>query len=518
MGRVLRVQRAHIVISHICGPKADQPSTLAGCAIPTMWVFRTRRRDRVLHIDVEPRVVMTDTVPGAAPRNAGTPKSFRTGLALITLGALVVRVVNVLLTTRPLGLEDPSYYHLQANLLADSAGFRDPFSWYFFKRAIPTAFHPPLFSTVLAVPSWLGFRTPLEHRLTACVIGATIVIGIGVLGRYLGGNRLGLIAAGIAALYPNLWQIDGLLFSEGLAASLVVVALLLAYRLRERPRFPTAIGLGGAIGLAALTRPETILLLVILATPIALRARAMRTSRRLALAAACIAATALILAPWLVRNLTSFEKPVLFSTNGDAVIGVANCPETYYNKGLLGYWAPCARTIDTRPVRAPGGKPRVQKYEESVNAANLRDAGMEYLWSHRGRFATVVVWARLARVWDLYPHPVNTVRLSESEGRYHNVAVVALITYWIVLALAIAGAIVLHRRRGPPLWPLLTPLVVVCVVAVYAYGAVRFRAVAEPSLILLAAVAVDAMLGRHAGRRTEVVDQPGESSSPALIQ
>src|SRR6185436_7085564 len=146
--------------------------------------------------------------------------------------------------------------------------------------------------------------------------------------------------------------------------------------------------------------------------------------------------------------------------------------------------------------------------DETANAAALRKAGLDYFWDHRGRFASVVVWARLARSWDLYPDPANNVRLAKAEGRDYDVAFVAMLVYWVVAGLAIGGAVVLRRRRGPPLWPLLTPFVIVCAVAVYAYGAVRFRAIAEPSLLLLAAVAVETILvraGRRAAPAPEVV-------------
>ena len=424
-------------------------------------------------------------------------RAFWRVLGLISIAAFGIRVANTLLTTKRFGVTDSAYYHLQANLLATGGGFRDPFLWLFFKRVVPTAFHPPLFSTVLAIPSVFGLGTELEHRIMACVIGTLAVVMISLLARRLGGNRVGLIAAALAAIYPNLWQIDGLLFSEGLAATLVVTALLLAYRLREQPTYPRAIALGAVIGLCALTRPETILLTVLLAIPITFRTRG-GSSRWLGHLAASLVATALVVTPWLARNLTTFERPVLFSTNGDAVLGVANCPATYYDANVVGYWAPCASLTPRQSASAA-----TARLEESVNAAHLRSAGLDYLWSHRGRFAKVVVWARLARVWDVFPNPANNIRVTQGEGRNPRVLMAGLAMYWMVAGFAVGGARVLYRRRGPPLWPLLMPCVIVCVVAVYAYGAIRFRAVAEPSLLVLAAIAVDAGYERFARSRTE---------------
>ena len=76
-------------------------------------------------------------------------------------------------------------------------------------------------------------------------------------------------------------------------------------------------------------------------------------------------------------------------------------------------------------------------------------------------------------------------------------------------------AVVLRRRRGPPLWPLLTPFVVVCAVAVYAYGAVRFRAIAEPSLLGPRGRGAGEDRRSLVGHRTERVEDPGDERNRA---
>ena len=62
--------------------------------------------------------------------------------------------------------------------------------------------------------------------------------------------------------------------------------------------------------------------------------------------------------------------------------------------------------------------------------------------------------------------------------------------------LAIAGAWLLHRRRQP-LAILLVPVAMVTLTALLTYGSTRFRFAAEPSIVVLAAVAVDALLRRR---------------------
>ena len=95
--------------------------------------------------------------------------------------------------------------------------------------------------------------------------------GVGLLGRRVGGPAVGLLGAALAALYPLLIVADGALLSETLFGPIVAFTLLAAWRLGEEPtvRWAALVGLG--IGLAALTRSEALLLLPLLALPLAWR-------------------------------------------------------------------------------------------------------------------------------------------------------------------------------------------------------------------------------------------------------
>jgi hypothetical protein len=61
---------------------------------------------------------------------------------------------------------------------------------------------------------------------------------------------------------------------------------------------------------------------------------------------------------------------------------------------------------------------------------------------------------------------------------------------FLVLApFAIAGAVVLGRARRP-WWPLVAPFAIVAFTTAISYGNQRFRILAEPGLLVLAAVAI----------------------------
>ena len=101
-----------------------------------------------------------------------------------------------------------------------------------------------------------------------CSAPASCVL-IGLLGRRVGGDAVGLVAAGIAAVSPNIWVNDGLVMSETVTNLTVVGALLLAFAAYDRPSTRRFAALGAMCGLAALARAELLLFVPLLAVPIA---------------------------------------------------------------------------------------------------------------------------------------------------------------------------------------------------------------------------------------------------------
>jgi 4-amino-4-deoxy-L-arabinose transferase-like glycosyltransferase len=411
-------------------------------------------------------------------------------LLLIVLGAFALRVGYVMLAKRsePL-VGDQLYYNAQANTLARGHGFTD------FRDGTQTAEHPPLTALALTPTSWVmerfdpGGSHVLAQRLTMTMFGAAVVVLIGLLGRSVAGPRAGLLAAAVAALYPNLWINDGLVMSETLATLAVALAILLTYRFIRAPNPLNAVWVGAACGLAMLARAELGLLLPLMVLPVALLLKSLPVVRQLVLfLVACLGAL-VIVSPWLIANLTRFDEPVLFSTNDGLTICGANLQRTWYGDGT-GLWA-----LDCAGHPVPPG-------DRSVVSNTLRSEGLHFIRDHLGRLP-VVVAVRVARVWSLYA-PGQMASYNVNEGRDEAVSWAGFVTFWILVPCAVAGGVVLRRRRVP-ITPLVAQFVVVTVTAAAIYGLVRFRIPAEVSLVVLAAVAVDGWLGG----RTEPDETPG---------
>jgi 4-amino-4-deoxy-L-arabinose transferase-like glycosyltransferase len=395
---------------------------------------------------------------------------------------------------------DALTYHLLGENIADGKGFERPLhpqlagfeSW---QPGVPTAEHPPLFPLLVGLFWKLGATTYLAQKLLLCLVG-TITVGlVGLAGREAGGPTVGLTAAGLAAVYPFLWIVDGSLMSETLYGVFVAATLWVALRFARRPSLGLAAGLGALVGVAALTRGDALVLVPVLLIPLAFRAGAAWRSR-LTLTVVAVGAFALVLAPWTIRNLTVFEQPVLISTNGNSVFVGANCDGTYHGE-LTGLWR-----FDCYG-KAPGG-------DESEQAAEYRDRGLDYARDHAERVPAVMA-VRFLRVWDLY-RPLQQAEYEIIEGRSETASRIGLLVYYPLLLLAAAGAFIL-RRRGEPLWPLLAFPVIVSVTAVVIYGITRLRFAAEPALCVLAAVALAAAASRMNTRVRAGISQ--SQSTPA---
>jgi 4-amino-4-deoxy-L-arabinose transferase-like glycosyltransferase len=419
-----------------------------------------------------------------------TGKRYGWTLTFVAAGALAVRVAYVLISRRnfqPGG--DAFFYHAGANLLADGKGFISPYFWQLGRR-VQAAEHPPLYMMFLSIPSFLGMRSTLTHLLWSCTLGTASVVFVGLVGRTVAGARAGIIAAVIAALYPNMWSPDGMLQAESLAILATIVAVWLAYRYLAAPSWPRLVFVGLAAGAGAMARSELILLVPLLVLPLALASRRESWSHRLLWLGAAVLAALAVIAPWSAYNATRFKHPVLLSTQLDPLLASANC-DAAYNGRLAGYFdIDCARAVDVSAGLTPGE-------DESQADIAYRHAALRYMRAHMGRL-TVVEGIRMLRILGVY-HPQRSIIIdSFVEGRDEWIARDGIYSFWIIGGLALAGAIVLRRRRTV-LYPLLAPIGVVVITVLTTYASTRFRASAEPVLVVLAAVAIDAVVSRARG-------------------
>jgi hypothetical protein len=218
---------------------------------------------------------------------------------------------------------------------------------------------------------------------------------------------------------------------------------------------------------------------LILALPVCLKLRSLRWNR---FGWACLA-TVVVLAPWTIRSSIALGEPVLGGTTSGGLFAGANCHLTYYGSAIGDWRFQCLKLN-------PGPRGNEAQKEDF-----WRNQGIDYAKDHLGRLP-VVVGARILRAWDLYS-PSQAQFVAEVEGRPTWTSQLGLVMYYPILALAVCGVIVLRQRKRM-LWILLAPPVLVTITCAIGFGLTRYRMPAEPSLLVLAAVAVDAFIRQRA--------------------
>jgi len=312
-----------------------------------------------------------------------------------------------------------------------------------------------------------------------------------------------LLAAFLGAIYPMLWINDGMLISESLYVPLVALMLLCAYRFWDSRSWLDAGLLGAAIGLASLTRPEAVILVPLVGGPF-LFAKSTRDVKRRILTFLLIGAACLVvILPWWVRNLSTFEKPVFLATGHGSVLQSANCDQTYSGP-FLGYWSIDCIVAGRPPQNAqqralannkqfPGvayllaQDPR----DESIPDVTARDKALHYIRDHLSR-APLVAAARVGRVWGFY-RPTQEVFFDEFfERRGHWPSWTGTWMYYALVPLSVFALVVMRHRRVP-ISPMLAIVIMVTLSAAISIGITRYRVGADVMLVILGGVAIDAL-------------------------
>ena len=410
----------------------------------------------------------------------------------------------------PLELDDNYAYHTQAQLLLDHGGFFEPFVWRDSVAAggpevfEPSAGHPPGYVIYLAAFGVLGLDSPLSNRLASGIAGAAAVAVIGIAARRVGqwsglgdggADRAGLLAAFLAAIYPNLWINDALILSESVAAGLTALVILAAYQFWRTPSLRTSALLGLSVGVATLTRSEGLLLLPILVLPLAVMLRDRTWPQRAVLAVFTGLVALALMAPWMIRNATSFEEPSppYLATGSGRVLAFGNCDETYSGR-FLGYW-----NIDCSPREFAG--------DESEIDTIHREKATAYMEDHLSELPKVAL-ARVGRMWHLYRVDQGVEFDRFFERRVESHARFALLQYYLMVPVALAGVVLLWRRKVTII-PLVAPFVLVTFTAASTFGITRYRVPSEVALCILAGLGVAWVTSRRTTSEAEPTADAG---------
>lgn len=284
-------------------------------------------------------------------------------------------------------------------------------------------------------------------RLLQALLGTAAIFVVYLLGRRINCRPAGLLAAAAVAVYPPFIHSTGAVLSEP-PAILTLPAAILAFLWAAQRRGSWEWALPGALlGITALIRPEYLAVgLALAAAALVLRWREGGAKRGLATAAVMIAALALPLVPWVVRNAVVIDKATLSTGGGKALYVGTYLPADgeyqrvkaalleRYTGRVLEPDSEALDRVDPEPLfdRVAARYPDLPRDEAlgKIGRQQLSD----YLSDRPGDYAAMTV----RKVWRMWSSGVGEA-MESTAGRVIQV---------IVVVLAFAGlAVLLTRRR-----------------------------------------------------------------------
>jgi len=380
---------------------------------------------------------------------------FRSRLVLLTLAGLAVRLLWVALEPATSPVADETMWVTWGTEVLPSPDVA------FSPLRLRFVFHPPAYLYFMGVPfAMTGSLASVQ--VLQCLVGALLVPALGLIGRSAFGESAGLVAAGLAAFYPELVWFAAHFWAETLFTALLWWAIERLVTGDTRASAVAASTAGLLWGLAVLTRETVLYFLPLAAVWLAWRRRG--GVKRAALFAGT---SLLVVMPWTVRNGLVFDAFVPVSTAGALNLWQGNTRlsrQQVYEE----YWA----------VRG-----RIPQYQHA------RQRALEAIRERQPLWIFEKLRSELPEFWAAHAQPIVHIE----RGAYGTVrrplalaaVAVVVVPYLAVLVLFVIGLARLPQGR--------VPLLVVAFLAFYvllhvaAHGYPRYRLPAMPALFLVAA-------------------------------
>lgn len=210
-------------------------------------------------------------------------------------------------------------------------------------------YRPPLYGLFLAGIYRMFGHAPAIVRIAQAILGAITCWLIYHIGCKMGhGNaRVGLVAAGLFAIYPLFAFFPAVLMAETLLVFLTTASFACYLRFSQQSTPMRAMAFGAAVGLSALCKPVLLPWLLPVLAAWAWRAHLSRTQRA-ARIAVIIGSAIAVIAPWTARNYALSGEIVPISANLGINLLVGAHPESrgYYDN-QIDYLAPYRALADT---------------------------------------------------------------------------------------------------------------------------------------------------------------------------
>lgn len=391
-------------------------------------------------------------------------------IGAVLLGAVVQFAYVVKVRHYALAGDEPEY-NIEGQLIAHGKLF---YTYLPYGILHAGAWKAPLY------PAWVGLVYAVfgHHitvvRLLQVPLTLTAIPLCWLLARRLFGSRVAVAAAFVVAVYPLVWQYEGLLYPESLCVPLYLVLFVLM--LTRTPTVRRAVGFGLVLGIALLLRPTTefILLGLLVAWCIAVGWR-----RGIVLTVVAIVVGVLVVAPWTIRNAVVMHGFVPISMQDSAAYGTFNA-QSAHNREFPWAW-------EDAPAPDLDLFNRAHPLSDVTLRSRLIHRALSYISAHPMSVLDAFFWNGLSRLWDVR-HTSRALVEVPYEGRSRLVTRIGLYMYYVLLPLCLIG-LWRARRRPALLWGVLGIALGASIVFSTAAGT-RYRAPLEPLIVTLACAGV----------------------------
>ncbi len=416
--------------------------------------------------------------------------------------ALLVRIVyNLTIARNYIPIYDAALYNTLGRQLIDSGCY----CLYGHTLSLSRA---PLWPFILAfIYAFVG-KEEFYGRLFYCFLGSGTCTIIYLFSKDLFGSKIALFSGLLAAIYPCLFIYDGWLYTESLYTFCLTACVYMLYRLQlqyapftKRSRSEKKwlnrawqallhhrwqIMCGLLIGMAALTRPNGIFLLGLVALwailVVLAKIQTWKAVLRDTVLIACIAL--ILILPWSYRNYQVSHSFVLVSMGmGEVLAGAYNDVVLEGNPAARGFWRP-----------TPGSLTHdASNYSPRDDAA---DTARAFTWI-RTHLSTLpyLLSLHFINMWIPYTYS-HGLAFEESYGSWMYFFMITIIKVLatLVIAFAFVGLFITWKQYKRQLLAVYLLLALVILQNVLFYSDMRFRAPIEPVLVLLAGSALYRMI------------------------
>lgn len=408
--------------------------------------------------------------------------------------AAMVRFVHLLSTARqdPYFHDpavDPAFYLAWAKEIVAGAPPKNVFflspGYPYFLAALVAILGEDLFA-LRAFHAFLGW----------CGVGLVYLLGRRALG-----PRVGLTAAGLAAVYAPLVFYEQELLPAAIQGPLGALACLMFLWAEDRQR-PWIFGLCGlSLGLASTARPNLLVACGFVAAWFLWRLLRRHSDKRPALQGlgAFILGCALPIAPVTYHNLRAGDA-VLISAQGGHNFYIGNGPDATGRFVVPRLFSPDQADDpkeQERVYKSHAEHKRKQELRPSEVSAFYYDLTWEHIAQQSKKWGKLMGRKLLLFVNN---YEASSSRDFDSSRRFSAVLVLPLLTASWLFPLALVG-LGLAAWRGPRLLPLLLVLGAHFVSALLFFTVAHYRVPAIPLLCVVAALTVDTCIEAVRGRR-----------------